>query len=1355
MRTTLNTIYGKIQTNLGKITKDMSRINDQISSGQQMSKISEEPVNLVSALRFRSSIIELDQYAENIQNGNTIITAAESALTEMKEISLRAKTLAIQATDPAYGTANREAIAAEVKNLFEQSVYLANTQINGKYIFGGFRTTGYTDQEPAPFIIDQGDGHWINGVAPTAMPSALTSGAIDTAASLLAALPPVTGLAAGDLLINGVDIGVVDLTTVPDVAGINMTGASNLVTSINTAVNPPVTATLTTLLSGVASGGAAGGEAIDFTLNGVRIAYTAATGGAAAAAQEAVDRINAAGADTGVTALLGNGSNGGPANSVVLHNTLAGDASAITLAGLNAGETAVLGLSDLSQGADNTHNTGQVSLASSAAYAITTSSNDDTILAMLGLDGGGVGNYDETGDGELVFGYPLTSGELTINGIEVPAPTTDGLSEVYADASAAAKAAAINTLQPQTGVTAVVINAETRASSPVTAGTEPQRPTGVVTNTVIRAGDLAINGTALTTEISGGGVVNGLNMGKAANAKTAIDQESLLTRVTGRLTTLLPNNTTAITGGSTHVTFQVNGIDIDLTTGGISGHTTGSDVVAAINAVKGQTGVEARLGDGENGGVSDAIVLYNSTKGNEDAIVVTGLDSPAEDFLGLANNGPLGQGADATHNTGEISLDSKFPITITSPTTSPGADTIINELGFSSQNVTGFGGHTSVTATVTGVSITAPNSLYVNGVPTADIIGGAPTNGINMDMAAAAKAQIEAADPAVQVQLTTLTQGTAAASDATQDSEIRFLVNGELVNVAYQATALAGAIAASTIQAINAVTIKTGVLAYIGTGTADGSPAGSAPLNTIVFKNLTPGHDEAITIAGLQVTKGNNNLGFTNFVQGADATHNTGQITISSDTTFDLSTPTVANDVVLNRLGLGFGALSGYSDKDDGLFYSTDGTGEGLVSFGATPAFIGAGDLTINGQDIFTIPTAILKNDRDNALLDAINAQTATTGVQATRGADGVIRLAAIDGRNIHLETSTNGEAITHLTGGSRDQISFGSLQLRSDRKFILETVEPTINSEEPGLAALGLAGGETVSGETNDLAGDGKIDVFSLHHREGSVRYAGDRVNDLEIKIGKTTTMTIGENGKTGVMDTTIFSALKALEGYLLGENFTTVTGIHSATDLTAPLNSRTTGLEPASLLPSEELFAKGLLSVTVTDHDYDPPRNSSLTIEVDPAVDTLESVTERLNGIPHLSASWTTDGRLRIESSDPGRYTIALADNGSNFLTATGVSPEFMQNQGITQSIANLDTLMENLTRQVSDFGARANRIDIQSQIYSTMTIATKENLSEVQDTDMIKAIMELKAKETAYQAALSAAAKTMQLSLVDYLR
>jgi flagellar hook-associated protein 3 FlgL len=79
----------------------------------------------------------------------------------------------------------------------------------------------------------------------------------------------------------------------------------------------------------------------------------------------------------------------------------------------------------------------------------------------------------------------------------------------------------------------------------------------------------------------------------------------------------------------------------------------------------------------------------------------------------------------------------------------------------------------------------------------------------------------------------------------------------------------------------------------------------------------------------------------------------------------------------------------------------------------------------------------------------------------------------------------------------------------------------------------------------------------------------------------------------------------------------------------------------------------------------------------------------------------------------------------------------------------------LLDNLSNQVSDFGARANRIEVQSSLYLNLELAAKENLSGKEDTDMLKAIMELNGKKTAYEAALSAAAQTMQLSLVNFLR
>jgi flagellar hook-associated protein 3 FlgL len=111
-------------------------------------------------------------------------------------------------------------------------------------------------------------------------------------------------------------------------------------------------------------------------------------------------------------------------------------------------------------------------------------------------------------------------------------------------------------------------------------------------------------------------------------------------------------------------------------------------------------------------------------------------------------------------------------------------------------------------------------------------------------------------------------------------------------------------------------------------------------------------------------------------------------------------------------------------------------------------------------------------------------------------------------------------------------------------------------------------------------------------------------------------------------------------------------------------------------------------------------------------------------------------------------------MTDKYSNFLRTTGTDFGQIQHQALDQSLTELDELLDSLTTQITDFGARANRLQVQSRIYENLELSTAENLSEQQDTDMIEALMQLKAKEVAYQAALSAAAKTMQISLVDYL-
>lgn len=85
----------------------------------------------------------------------------------------------------------------------------------------------------------------------------------------------------------------------------------------------------------------------------------------------------------------------------------------------------------------------------------------------------------------------------------------------------------------------------------------------------------------------------------------------------------------------------------------------------------------------------------------------------------------------------------------------------------------------------------------------------------------------------------------------------------------------------------------------------------------------------------------------------------------------------------------------------------------------------GVDSITINGATIAGITVQVA--DADDALVDAINAASAETGVVADLDADNRLVLTADDGRNITVTTSTAAAAdITGLNGGAADTVSTG-----------------------------------------------------------------------------------------------------------------------------------------------------------------------------------------------------------------------------------------------------------------------------------------------------------------------------------------
>ena len=89
-----------------------------------------------------------------------------------------------------------------------------------------------------------------------------------------------------------------------------------------------------------------------------------------------------------------------------------------------------------------------------------------------------------------------------------------------------------------------------------------------------------------------------------------------------------------------------------------------------------------------------------------------------------------------------------------------------------------------------------------------------------------------------------------------------------------------------------------------------------------------------------------------------------------------------------------------------------------------------------------------------------------------------------------------------------------------------------------------------------------------------------------------------------------------------------------------------------------------------------------------------------------------------------------------------------------GINRSISRLAADFDYIGTVVSEIGIKGNRLDVRDNIISDLNISYESTKMVLEDADMIQEITKLTQKEFAYNAAMSATAKIIQMSLLDYL-
>ncbi|MCB1697931.1 MAG: flagellin [Pseudomonadales bacterium] len=211
------------QRNLNSSQGALNTSLQRLSSGLRINSAKDDAAGLAISERFSSQIRGLNQAARNASDGISLAQTAEGALSEVTNNLQRIRELAVQSSNATNSQTDRDALQTEVSQLLQEIDRVANqTQFNGvKLLDGSF--------SGAVFQVGANAGETIT-VASTTDANTAALGSVTQASTSVFATGLTgfaTALSAGDMLVNGVDIGAVAS------AGSALERAGQLVNAIN------------------------------------------------------------------------------------------------------------------------------------------------------------------------------------------------------------------------------------------------------------------------------------------------------------------------------------------------------------------------------------------------------------------------------------------------------------------------------------------------------------------------------------------------------------------------------------------------------------------------------------------------------------------------------------------------------------------------------------------------------------------------------------------------------------------------------------------------------------------------------------------------------------------------------------------------------------------------------------------------------------------------------------------------------------------------------------------------------------------------------------------------------------------
>jgi len=140
MRITQNMLAAQILTDISASATRMANDQEQLATSKRINQASDDPQGSSLVLQLQDRIGATQGFQNATSATQTSLDTASAALTQVSDVLAQARDLATQGSSDTTDGA-RGVLANQVNQLLEELLSQANTQSQGRYVFGGTQTT--------------------------------------------------------------------------------------------------------------------------------------------------------------------------------------------------------------------------------------------------------------------------------------------------------------------------------------------------------------------------------------------------------------------------------------------------------------------------------------------------------------------------------------------------------------------------------------------------------------------------------------------------------------------------------------------------------------------------------------------------------------------------------------------------------------------------------------------------------------------------------------------------------------------------------------------------------------------------------------------------------------------------------------------------------------------------------------------------------------------------------------------------------------------------------------------------------------------------------------------------------------